>query len=168
VLETIAAIGYEGVEFAGLFGNGPKQIRGVLDRLGMAAVGAHLDLMDLEDRRDETIREIRELECGAAIIAWLPPALYADERSARETVGRPVAAGDVVHSAGLRFAYHNYDFEFRPIRGASLWSLLTASDSDELSFEIDVLGSPRRFRPGEADPRPRVESQLDPREGHRT
>jgi sugar phosphate isomerase/epimerase len=137
-LERIARIGYEGVEFAGLFGYPPARVRSAIDRLGMTAVGAHVGLDDLEDRRDETIADLLELGCDAAIVAWLQPALYVDDDTARTTVQRLLAAGDAVRGAGLGFAYHNHDFEFRPIERTTLWSLLVEAPAAALPLEIDV------------------------------
>jgi sugar phosphate isomerase/epimerase len=137
-LESVAAIGYEGVEFAGLFGNDAARIRGVLDRLGLTAIGGHIQLADLEERGAETIRDLLALRCGSAIIAWLPAQLYDDEAAARRTVDRLIAAGDVARAAGLGFAYHNHDFEFQRIGTSNLWSMLTALDADALPLEIDV------------------------------
>jgi sugar phosphate isomerase/epimerase len=138
VLEEVARIGYAGVEFAGLFGNEPAEVRGVLDRLGLTAIGAHVGLDDLEDRLDETVVDLLGLGCGAAIVAWLPPERYADAVTAEQTVERLVAAGERVRAAGLGFAYHNHDFEFRPIDGTTLWSLLIRPAPDHLPLEIDV------------------------------
>ena len=41
-----------------------------------------------------------------------------------------VAAGSVARDAGLRFAYHNHDFEFRPLDGGGdFWSRITPPGS---------------------------------------
>ena len=44
VLKKIAAIGYKGVEFAGLYNHQPQEIRKVLDDLGLVASSAHTAL----------------------------------------------------------------------------------------------------------------------------
>jgi len=116
-LESVAALGYDGVEFAGLLGNRPAAIRAVLDRTGLGVAGAHVSLGDLEERFVETIDDLHALGCPAATLAWLEPERYADEATARDTVRRLVAAGERVRAAGFGFAYHNHDFEFGPIVG---------------------------------------------------
>lgn len=137
-LETIARLGYDGVEFAGLAGNSAIATRRVLDRVGLTAVGAHLSLEDLEERADETIADLRGLGCQTAIVAWLPPEQYVDEATAGRTVDRLVAAGQIVRGAGIRFAYHNHDFEFQPVGSTTLWSLLLDVPADSLPLEVDV------------------------------
>lgn len=41
-LQAVAGIGYEEVEFAGYFEHSPSQIRGMLDRFGLAAPSTHM------------------------------------------------------------------------------------------------------------------------------
>jgi len=41
-LQAVAGIGYDEVEFAGYFEHSPGQIRGILDRFGLAAPSTHM------------------------------------------------------------------------------------------------------------------------------
>src|SRR5712691_11693908 len=47
-LERVAEIGFPGVEFAGYGGFDAGQLRDLLERLGLAAAGAHVSLAALE------------------------------------------------------------------------------------------------------------------------
>jgi sugar phosphate isomerase/epimerase len=136
-LETVAALGYDGVEFAGFAGHGPSDLRNTLERTGLHALGAHVLLGELE--MPSTIDDLLELGSDAAIVSWLEPELYADESTAALTIERLVAAGERVRAAGLRYAYHNHDFEFQPLGRASLWSMLEAVAPTALPFEVDVF-----------------------------
>ena len=139
VLQRVAAIGYTGVEFAGLHDTPPSEIRDALDSLGLEAIGAHVGLEDLEGGLDATIEDIEALGCRAAIVAWLPPESYGDAAKAHRTVDRLLRAGEAVRAAGLEFAYHNHHFEFAPIEdGPSLWSMLTAVPLEALPLELDI------------------------------
>jgi sugar phosphate isomerase/epimerase len=138
VIEKVARIGYEGVEFAGLHEQQPARLRRVVDGLGLTTIGAHVGLADLENRRDETLADLVELGCDRAIIAWLPHELYADEPTARRTVERLVVAGDAVRAAGLGYAYHNHAFEFERVGQTTLWSLLLETPAADIPLEIDV------------------------------
>src|SRR5258708_8191646 len=46
VLEALAKMGYDGVEFAGLHGHSPHELRKVLDRAGIVASSAHGPVFD--------------------------------------------------------------------------------------------------------------------------
>ena len=52
-LKTVKEMGYDGVEFAGLADNDPKEVKAWLDELGLVAVSAHVPL-------EEFIREGEE------------------------------------------------------------------------------------------------------------
>ena len=43
-LKKIRDMGYDGVEFAGLYGNSPADIKAMLDEIGLTAVSAHVPL----------------------------------------------------------------------------------------------------------------------------
>ena len=46
-LAKVKGMGYDGVEFAGLFGNAPEQVKHWCDSLGLDAVSAHVPLADM-------------------------------------------------------------------------------------------------------------------------
>jgi sugar phosphate isomerase/epimerase len=135
-LDTVASLGYEGVEFAGLAGHRPSRLRKTLERTGLHALGAHALLAELE--LPSTIEDLLELGCETAIVAWLEPELHADEATAKRTVDRLVAVGERARAAGLKYAYHNHDFEFLAQGETTLWSMFEALDPSALPFEIDV------------------------------
>ena len=43
-LRAVKAMGYEGVEFAGLYGYEPAALRALLEEIGLTAVSAHVPL----------------------------------------------------------------------------------------------------------------------------
>jgi sugar phosphate isomerase/epimerase len=130
-LHALAAAGAEEVELAGLYERSASDMKALLDDAGLTAASMHAPLQRLEDEPDAVIEEARTLGVGTVIMPYLPePPENASE--ADEVVGRIVAAGIKVRQAGLRFGYHNHDFEFGP---ADLWGKLVASGID---LEPDV------------------------------
>ena len=43
-LAAVAKMGYEGVEFAGYYGRSARELRAMVDDLGLAVVGTHIGL----------------------------------------------------------------------------------------------------------------------------
>ena len=72
-LDEIAKMGYDGVEFAGYYGNDPKDIRKMLDNSGLKCAGTHTDLRDLEDDRFDRTAEIHNILGGKLMIAPIVP-----------------------------------------------------------------------------------------------
>jgi sugar phosphate isomerase/epimerase len=151
-LAKVAAIGYKEVEFAGYFGNTPAQIRDLLRRNGLSSPSTHLPFESLESGWQKQLDDAK-----AAGHHWVTIAYIAEEK--RKTLDdwkRHAAlfnrAAEQAKSAGLRFAYHNHDFEIRPIGGTRpLDLLLTSTDPKLVDFEMDLYwvvfggGSPLDF-----------------------
>ena len=64
VLEKLAQIGYEGIEFLGFFGHKPADIKSKLDSCGLEAVGNHVAFDEFAQHTDKVIDEHKELGCG--------------------------------------------------------------------------------------------------------
>src|SRR5262245_38758037 len=54
-LAKVAAIGFKEVEFAGLFGQSPKDVRAMLDKNGLTAPSSHVDMNTIDTKLAETI-----------------------------------------------------------------------------------------------------------------
>jgi sugar phosphate isomerase/epimerase len=151
-LAKVAAIGYKEVEFAGYFGRTPAQIRDLLRRNGLTSPSTHLPFDSLESGWQKQLDDAK-----VAGHHWVTIAYIAEEK--RKTLDdwkRHAAlfnrAAEQAKSAGLRFAYHNHDFEIRPIDGTRpLDLLLTSTDPKLVDFEMDLYwvvfggGSPLDF-----------------------
>ena len=129
-LEALAGAGAEEVELAGLYDRDATELRTILDALGLSACSAHIALERFEDDFDAVLEEASALSFDTLIVPWVQPPENDDEADA--LVERIVAASERVRAAGLRFAYHNHDFEFGEI---DLWSRLLAT---RLHLEPDV------------------------------
>lgn len=147
-LKAVAAAGYDEVEFAGYFGREPAEIREILDQVGMTAPAAHLQQEAFENQLDEVIAAARIVGHESLVLPWWP-------EPARTTKGYQALAalanrvGKACQEAGLRFGYHNHDFEFDTIDGKVAFDILLAeTDPDLVDLELDLFW----IRKGGADP----------------
>jgi len=135
----IAQIGYREVEFAGLYGHDPSEVRALLDRYQLDAVATHADWRQLRDDPEMAIRDAKSLGAKYLVLAWLPR----EERQTIEQwrwwvaqlnkVGETAAAEDVV------LLYHAHDFEYRAIGGVRPIDLLLEQlDPRFVNFEMDI------------------------------
>ena len=130
-LAALAEAGVREVELAGLHGRSPAAVRAALDAAGLVACSAHVPLDGFDGRRRRGGRGARRAR--RVVVPWVEPPETAEEADA--AVARIVAASEVAADAGLGFAYHNHDFEFRLDDGSDLWSRIVAA---ELPHELDV------------------------------
>ena len=135
-LAKLAGIGYAEVEFAGYFGKTPEQIRAMLVANRLASPSSHIPLPANDDAWKRALADARIIGHEWAVIPWLDPsqrkdwAPFADRLNHLATLAR---------SAGMRFAYHNHDFEFaREGDGTVLDLLLTKTDPSLVDFEMDI------------------------------
>jgi sugar phosphate isomerase/epimerase len=138
-LREVGKIGYRAVEFAGFAGTPVEDIRTELDRLGMQAVSMHIGPDDLEMRPEQTLGDARILGCKYLVVAYIPE----DQRRTAEQVRQLVQSfnpyGEICHGAGLRFAYHNHDFEFARLDGSTMFDILIEeTDPALVEIELDV------------------------------
>jgi sugar phosphate isomerase/epimerase len=138
-IRKLADAGYKAVEFAGYGNSTPAEIRPVLDEVGIRAVSAHVPVADFESRLDGVIGDLTTLGCEHAIVPWLPPERRGVDEF-RTLAPKFNTWATRCKEAGLRFGYHNHDFEFtKNADGGTIWDLLIAqTDPSLVNFQIDV------------------------------
>lgn len=138
-LRKVAAMGYEGVEFAG-YGDIPaERMRELLDELGLKAIGSHIGLHLLENNLEDEIAYLKTIGAKYAICPWLP-AEARDTEAWRKHLVSFERIGKRFREEGITFAYHNHEFEFEvEIDGQIVFDALYERISPEyLQVEMDI------------------------------
>ena len=138
-LKRVAQTGYKEVEFAGYFGHTPADIRKMVADLGMTAPAAHLQDATFIDNPQKTVDEALAAGHQFLVLAWVRPEM-------RSTIEQWKAIADTCNkfgahckAAGLRFAYHNHDFEFAPIGGVLPYDVLVQNTYPAVvQLELDM------------------------------
>jgi sugar phosphate isomerase/epimerase len=142
-LKQVREIGYTAVEFAGYGGVPVKELRTVLDDLGIKVTGSHVPLADFENRPDGVIEDLHTLGAENAIVPWIAPdkreAFFSDLNLLSDTFN---AWGRKFKDAGLRFGYHHHDFEFEPVPGGDgtrLDAMMANTDPELVFLQLDAF-----------------------------
>jgi len=145
-LARVAEIGYQEVEFAGYFGKSPAEIRDLLARNGLTSPSTHigLDLMRTEWRK--VLDDSRAIGHQWVVIPWLPEQERATPDSWKRLAVEFNSAARIARDAGLRFAYHNHDFELKPFPATAgqtspvipLDILLAETDPSLVELQLDL------------------------------
>ena len=119
-LDTVARLGFAGVELFSLHGRTAAELRALLDARGLTVAGRHIPL----DADATTVAgEMAALGCDRVALAWIDPISSAAERDA--AVEAVTELGSRMRAAGLNFGFHNHWSEVpRFDDGASLLDLL--------------------------------------------
>ena len=105
VLEKIAQIGYDGVEFLGFFGCKPSDIRNKLDSCGLTAIGDHVAFDEFIENTDKIIDERKEIGCG-----------YITVGAPKKHLGQSPGInrlGEKMNAAGMKLLFHNHAEELQ-------------------------------------------------------
>jgi sugar phosphate isomerase/epimerase len=139
IFRKLADLGYSQVEgFGGLYDD-PVALRADLDRNGLSMPTSHFSLDMLENDFDGARRIAETLGVGTLIC----PHIAAEQRP-KDQVGwrafgkRLVAVHENARKAGLRFAWHNHDFEFATMQDGSIPQRTILEAAPEIGWEIDV------------------------------
>ena len=114
-LAKVKGMGYDGVEFAGLFGNAPEQVKHWCDSLGLDAVSAHVPLADMLADVDKVIADYKAIGCEYIVIPYVTEERRPNGELFMQMIEEIKAIGEKATAAGLTLLYHNHDFEFNKL-----------------------------------------------------
>lgn len=137
-LERVAKIGYKEVEFAGYFNRPATEIRALLDKNGLTAPSTHLALTPIEREPQKTFDEAKAIGIEWLTVPSAPgrPTTVDDWKRIADQFNRAAASAK---AAGLRFAYHNHNSEFRRLGDTVPFDILLANtDPSLVFFEMDL------------------------------
>lgn len=138
-LQHLAQIGYSEVEFAGYFDHDAKQIHGLMDEKGLTAPSSHVPLSLMQSEAEKTIEFAVAVGHLYLVVPWLPEEQRQSIDQYRRLAARLNSIGHKCKAAGLKFAYHNHDFEFDVIDGEVPYDvLLNETDAELVAMEMDV------------------------------
>jgi sugar phosphate isomerase/epimerase len=139
-LKQVAQIGYDSVEFAGFGGLSAKDVKKLLDDLGLSCAGSHEGYEGLAKNLSAVIDF--NLAIGNAFIVCpsMPQEWRGKGTDGFKAFGEKLTEiGRTVNKSGMQFCYHNHNFEFEKVDGKYLIDyLLESSDPKAVKSEVDV------------------------------
>ncbi|SFK81277.1 Sugar phosphate isomerase/epimerase [Porphyromonadaceae bacterium KH3CP3RA] len=152
-IAKVAEMGYTGVETAGyadgqFYGLSPADFKKSIEAVGMEVLSSHTarPLADSVAATnwdevwawwDTAIQAHKEAGMKYIVTPWMPtPATLADLQAYCDYYNQ---IGEKCNAAGLRFGYHNHDFEFKEIEGQLMYDyMLNNTDPSKVFFQMDV------------------------------
>lgn len=138
-LKRIAALGFNELEFAGLFNRDPKDVRKTVKKLGMKIVGSHINSDKLKENPESLIAETKALGAKYMVLAWIPAEQRETLNDWKNWITLMNRVGEMSHKKGIQFIYHNHNFEFEPVDGIVPFDLMLETiDRRYVKFEVDL------------------------------
>lgn len=139
-LSKVKTMGYDSVQFAGLFGISPKEVKKVLDANDLTVAGAHIPLQQFSG---EAFKKQMEDQLVLGNDLMIMPYLTDEQRQSIDDYKRVAEvlneAGYRSKEFGIRVAYHNHDFEFYEVDGKLPFDVIYRETDPELvKMELDT------------------------------
>ncbi len=138
-LKKVKALGYDGVEFAGLYHHTPEEIRDMCADLGLVPISAHVPYLDMVADPEGVLSQYATIGCKYVAVPYLTPEYRPDTEKFPEVVKNIEMLGSVAKKLGMTLLYHNHDFEFMKLDGKYALDVLYDSVPAELlQTELDM------------------------------
>lgn len=135
----VSELGYDGVEFAGLYGYEPAQIKNWCDSLGLVPISAHVPLAEMLADIDKVIADYKAIGCEYIVVPYVTEERRPGGELFMQMIDEIRAIGQKVKEAGLVLLYHNHDFEFAKLENGQcgLDFMYENIPADLLQTELD-------------------------------
>ncbi len=139
VLQAVAKMGYEGVEFAGYYGHDAATLKQLLDDNGLPVAGAHVGIDTLlGDELERSVEFHRAIGNQYLIVPGLSKQ-YTESRDAwLRTADTMNQIAERLRPHGMHTGYHNHHTEFTPIDGELPWDTFFGNTSPEVIMQFDI------------------------------
>lgn len=138
-LRAVKEMGYDGVEFAGLYNNTPAQMKELCAELGLVPISAHVPLDDMVADPEKVIGDYAEIGVKYIAVPYLGEERRPGTAGWEKTIADIKLCAGIAKEKGIQMLYHNHDFEFVKIDGEyALDILYNVISEDLLKTEIDT------------------------------
>ncbi len=137
-LKKVKEMGYDGVEFAGLYGHTPEEVREMCEDLELIPISAHVSYKAMM-ANENIFAEYAAIGCKYVVFPHMAEADRPDGANFAEALANMKKFCERAKEHGLQMLYHNHDFEFCKIgEKYGLDVIYEEIDADLLKTEIDT------------------------------
>ncbi len=140
-VKKIGEMGFAYIEAFGLdldgklYGMAPSEYKKIVEDNGMKVISSHASYFT-KDKAAKVIEASQEVGLEYMFVPWLNQEFRNDYMKVAETLNE---VGAEFKKAGIKFGYHNHDFEFEKVGNKyALEVLLENTDPDLVCFELDL------------------------------
>ena len=135
LLKQIRTIGYDEVEtYWNVYSHPAKQLRSMIIDAGLRVPSGHFDYAGLPDK----LEYAKELGVSFVVCPILPENLRTSADAFHRVADQFNQWGERARSMGMRFGFHNHNYEFRSLEGTTGYQILVErTDPKLVCFEAD-------------------------------
>jgi len=138
-LKKVKEFGYNGVEFAGLYGKEPLEVKKMCEEIGLIPISAHVGFGKLLKDPDTLLDQYETIGVKFIVVPYLHENYRAGNPDFEQVVPGLKAIGRKVREKGMILGYHNHDFEFEKVNGEYVLDYIYREVEPELlQTELDT------------------------------
>ncbi len=138
-LERIKQMGYDGVEFAGLYGRKPAEVKEFCEKINLVPVSAHVSIEEMLTDPDKVFSDYRIIGCKFIAIPYLTEDRRPGGANYENTLIQIKSLGEKARLHNLTLLYHNHNFEFEKVGDKYFLDVLYETvPADFLQTQLDT------------------------------
>ena len=138
-IKAMKELGYDGVEFAGLFNEDPEKIKAYCEEIDIVPISAHVPYYDMLENPEAVLADYKAIGVKYVVVPYLTEECRPGTDGFAATVEGIRKIGAAAKELGIQLLYHNHDFEFVKIgEDYALDVLYSTVPEDLLKTEIDT------------------------------
>jgi len=139
VIEAVAKMGYDAVEFAGTYGWKAKDLKKLLGDNGLKCCGTHTGLGTLQgDNLKRTVEFHKTIGNKYLIVPGMPRKYTKDAAGWKEAAKVFNEIAEKLKPEGMFTGYHNHSHEFKKIDGTTPWEIFFDNTVKEVVMQLDT------------------------------
>lgn len=138
VMEQVAEIGYDGVEFYQFYNKSASEVEAVLRSCELEPTSSHVGIDKLRENLDDTLDFHEEIGCDTIIVPYLPAENFESERAIRKTSSELSEIAEQLDDRGFDFGYHNHYHEFFSLDGVTALEAFVEEVSGFVGLQPDI------------------------------
>lgn len=138
-LKKVKAMGYNAVQASGLGPVKPAALKQLADEAGVKICATHIPYDRLKEDLEAVILEHRLWECRYVGLGSMPEKFRMSREGYLAFAGEFNEISRKIFDKGLKFIYHNHNFEFEKFEGSTGMELiLENTDTETFGMELDT------------------------------
>lgn len=137
-LAKLKEMGYDGVQFAGLYDNDPMEVKAWCEEIGIVPISVHVGMAVLRDT-PELLETYAKMGCKYVALASPDYEMMPWTDRAQEFYDLLAESGRRCNELGMKFSFHNHDRDMRLVNGVPAMDIIYENvDADLLQTELDT------------------------------
>ncbi len=139
VLRKISEMGYDGVEFSGLYGHFSPEVKSLCRKYGLCPVSAHVPFIDLISNPNPLFT-YSEIGCRYIVIPYLHEVYRPGSSLFHTVIDAARLLGRAASDQGMHLCYHNQSYDFLKLADEyALDYMFRSVPSSLMSPELDTF-----------------------------